>query len=100
MFLENWRGIPVGYTHTKVTQRQAHNQRGAIAPPKFSQTYVFVTCSKKLHHFPPQKYQLVVALPRGHLGPGVVTIPPTCLGPTLVWSQQHYLKLLRNVGYF
>jgi len=29
---------------------------------KFSQTYVFVRCSNKLHHFPPLKYQLVAAL--------------------------------------
>jgi len=27
--------------------------RGGVDPPKFSQTYVFVRCSNKLHHFPP-----------------------------------------------
>jgi len=41
---------------SKRTCGQARNQRGsnrAIAPPKFSQTYVFVRCSKKSHHFVP-----------------------------------------------
>ena len=36
---------------------------GQLPPPKFSQTYAFVRCSNKLHHFaPPRKYQLVAAL--------------------------------------
>jgi len=45
--------------------QQARNQRvaiGQLPPPKFSQTYVFVGCSTKLHHFAPPKYQLVAAL--------------------------------------
>ena len=45
-------------------QPEGGNQ--AIAPPKFSQTYVFVGCSKKWGHFAPppptRKYQLVAAL--------------------------------------
>jgi len=50
---------------------QAYNQRGAIGklpPLKFSQTYVFVRYSSKLHHFAPtpRKYQLVAALPWMH----------------------------------
>jgi len=44
--------------HTTIifTIGQARNQRGgnpAIAPPKFSQTYVFVRCCNKLHHLTP-----------------------------------------------
>ena len=37
-------------------------QSGNCFPPKFSQTYVFVRYSNKLHHFAPRKYQLVVFL--------------------------------------
>jgi len=39
--------------HSPGPQPEGGNR--AIAPPKFSQTYVFVRCSNKLHHFPPSK---------------------------------------------
>jgi len=32
---------------------QTEGGNRAIAPPRFSQTYVFVRCSNKLHHFAP-----------------------------------------------
>jgi len=53
-----------GYVQILYHHHQARNQSGAIGqlpPPKFSQTYVFVRCSNKLHHFA-RKYQLVAAL--------------------------------------
>ena len=54
---------------------QARNHRGAIGQlplPKFSQTYVFVRRSNKLHHIAsPRKYQLVA----------ILTVATLCMGP-------------------
>jgi len=50
-----------------VCVKQTRNQRrviGQLSPPKFSQTYVFVWCSNKLHHFAPLKVSV-------GCGPGV-----------------------------
>ena len=49
---KNLRGhgpfAPTGYARPATRGGQSGNY-----PPKFSQTYVFVRCSNKLHHFPP-----------------------------------------------